>query len=83
MYFQKCVQNPKTKGMPLSSFLLKPMQRITKYPLIVEKVGVGRGSNIMALILFEKGPSAFVWNANSHICVHSHLAWITAKAICV
>jgi len=32
------VQNPKTKGMPLSSFLLKPMQRITRYPLLVEKV---------------------------------------------
>ena len=38
LFLQKCVQNPKTKGMPLSSFLLKPMQRITKYPLIVEKV---------------------------------------------
>lgn len=37
-FLQKCVQNPKTKGMPLSSFLLKPMQRITKYPLLVEKV---------------------------------------------
>lgn len=36
---QKCVQNPKTKGMPLSSFLLKPMQRITKYPLMIQKVG--------------------------------------------
>ncbi|WAR07129.1 ITSN1-like protein [Mya arenaria] len=35
---KKCVQNPKTKGMPLSSFLLKPMQRITKYPLLVEKI---------------------------------------------
>ncbi|XP_060608466.1 intersectin-1-like isoform X3 [Ruditapes philippinarum] len=35
---KKCVQNSKTKGMPLSSFLLKPMQRITKYPLLVEKI---------------------------------------------
>ncbi|XP_078322482.1 intersectin-1-like isoform X4 [Crassostrea virginica] len=33
-----CVQNPKTKGMPLSSFLLKPMQRITKYPLMIQKI---------------------------------------------
>ncbi|KAJ8314820.1 hypothetical protein KUTeg_006970 [Tegillarca granosa] len=33
-----CVQNSKTKGMPLSSFLLKPMQRITKYPLMIEKI---------------------------------------------
>ncbi len=36
--FQKCQQNPKTKGMPLSSYLLKPMQRITRYPLMIEKV---------------------------------------------
>ena len=37
--FQKCTQDePRTKGMPLSSFLLKPMQRITRYPLMIEKV---------------------------------------------
>lgn len=33
-----CQQDPRTKGMPLSSFLIKPMQRITKYPLIINKV---------------------------------------------
>lgn len=26
------------KGMPLTSYLLKPMQRITKYPLLIKKV---------------------------------------------
>ncbi|CAH8679932.1 unnamed protein product [Schistosoma rodhaini] len=31
-------KNTKTKGLPLSSYLLKPMQRITKYKLIVEKI---------------------------------------------
>lgn len=35
---QTCQQDPRTKGMPLSSFLIKPMQRITKYPLIIGKV---------------------------------------------
>lgn len=35
---QSCQQDPRTKGMPLSSFLIKPMQRITKYPLIISKV---------------------------------------------
>jgi len=35
---KKCVQNPSTKGMPITSFLLKPMQRITKYPLLIEKI---------------------------------------------
>lgn len=34
----KCQCNPATKGMPLSSFLIKPMQRITKYPLLVRKI---------------------------------------------
>ncbi|XP_076663199.1 dynamin associated protein 160 isoform X5 [Andrena cerasifolii] len=33
-----CQQDPRTKGMPLSSFLIKPMQRITKYPLIIGKI---------------------------------------------
>ena len=37
---QVCQQDPRTKGMPLSSFLIKPMQRITKYPLIIGKVSV-------------------------------------------
>ncbi|CAH8659219.1 unnamed protein product [Schistosoma bovis] len=31
-------KNTKTKGLPLSSYLLKPLQRITKYKLIVEKI---------------------------------------------
>ncbi|KAK0182732.1 hypothetical protein PV327_000835 [Microctonus hyperodae] len=35
---QVCQQDPRTKGMPLSSFLIKPMQRITKYPLIIGKI---------------------------------------------
>ncbi|KFM70234.1 Intersectin-1, partial [Stegodyphus mimosarum] len=35
---KQCTMDPRTKGMPLSSFLLKPMQRITKYPLLIQKV---------------------------------------------
>lgn len=35
---KKCQSDPRTKGMPLSSFLIKPMQRITKYPLLIKKV---------------------------------------------
>ncbi|XP_043468951.1 intersectin-1 isoform X3 [Leptopilina heterotoma] len=35
---QRCQQDSRTKGMPLSSFLIKPMQRITKYPLIIGKI---------------------------------------------
>ncbi|XP_071643999.1 intersectin-1 isoform X4 [Temnothorax longispinosus] len=35
---QVCQQDPRTKGMPLSSFLIKPMQRITRYPLIIKKI---------------------------------------------
>ena len=34
----KCTQNSRTKGIPLSSFLLKPMQRVTKYPLLIKRV---------------------------------------------
>lgn len=35
---RKCQNNVATRGMPLSSFLIKPMQRITKYPLLVSKI---------------------------------------------
>nr|XP_018916715.1 PREDICTED: intersectin-1 isoform X1 [Bemisia tabaci]XP_018916716.1 PREDICTED: intersectin-1 isoform X1 [Bemisia tabaci] len=35
---KKCQSDPRTKGMPLSSFLIKPMQRITKYPLLIKKI---------------------------------------------
>jgi len=35
---QSCSTDPRTGGLPLSSFLLKPMQRVTKYPLLVKRV---------------------------------------------
>ncbi|KAG8330245.1 Intersectin 1 (SH3 domain protein) [Homalodisca vitripennis] len=35
---RRCQTDPRTKGMPLSSFLIKPMQRITKYPLLIQKI---------------------------------------------
>lgn len=35
---QKLASDPRCKGMPLSSFLLKPMQRITRYPLLIRSV---------------------------------------------
>lgn len=35
---RRCCSDPRTKGMSLSSFLLKPMQRITKYPLLIKKI---------------------------------------------
>lgn len=35
---KRCQRDCRIKGLPLSSFLIKPMQRITKYPLLVQKV---------------------------------------------
>lgn len=35
---QRCMQDRRTGGLPLSSFLLKPMQRVTKYPLLIKRV---------------------------------------------
>lgn len=37
---KKCQSDPRTQGLPLSSFLIKPMQRITKYPLLISKVRI-------------------------------------------
>lgn len=37
-FVKKCQNNVDTRGMPLSSFLIKPMQRITKYPLLISKI---------------------------------------------
>ena len=35
---QQCMADPRTAGLPMSSFLLRPMQRVTKYPLLIERV---------------------------------------------
>lgn len=35
---KQCVQGGRTNNMTLSSYLLKPTQRITKYPILVEKI---------------------------------------------
>ncbi|XP_064618193.1 intersectin-1-like isoform X1 [Liolophura sinensis] len=35
---RQCIQDSRTKSMPLSSFLLKPMQRITRYRLLIQKI---------------------------------------------
>ncbi|XP_065583401.1 intersectin-1-like isoform X3 [Artemia franciscana] len=35
---KRCQQHPKSKGLPLSAFLLQPVQRITKYPLIIKQI---------------------------------------------
>ncbi|KAH9513278.1 Intersectin 1 (SH3 domain protein) [Bulinus truncatus] len=37
-FHKTCMQNPKVKGVHLSGYLLKPMQRITRYPLLIEKI---------------------------------------------
>ncbi|CAB1328032.1 unnamed protein product [Coregonus sp. 'balchen'] len=35
---ERLAMDPGCKGMPLSSFLLKPMQRVTRYPLIIKNI---------------------------------------------
>lgn len=35
---KKCSQDPRSNRLPLISYLLKPTQRITKYPLLVKKI---------------------------------------------
>uniref|UniRef100_A0A7N5ZU20 Intersectin 1 (SH3 domain protein) n=1 Tax=Anabas testudineus TaxID=64144 RepID=A0A7N5ZU20_ANATE len=37
-FLKRLAMDPRCKGMPLSSFLLKPMQRVTRYPLIIKNV---------------------------------------------
>ncbi|XP_046849050.1 intersectin-1-like [Xenia sp. Carnegie-2017] len=35
---KQCSQTPRARGLPLSSYLLKPLQRVTKYPLLIRKI---------------------------------------------
>lgn len=44
---QRLAMDPRCKGMPLSSFLLKPMQRVTRYPLIIKNVRTAKIKHIM------------------------------------
>ncbi|XP_060044397.1 intersectin-2 [Erinaceus europaeus] len=37
-FLRKLAADPRCQGMPLSSFLLKPMQRITRYPLLIRSI---------------------------------------------
>uniref|UniRef100_A0A1A8H457 Intersectin 2a n=2 Tax=Nothobranchius korthausae TaxID=1143690 RepID=A0A1A8H457_9TELE len=37
-FLKKIATNYRCRGMPLSSFLLKPMQRITRYPLLIKNI---------------------------------------------
>uniref|UniRef100_A0A672UZQ7 Intersectin-1 n=1 Tax=Strigops habroptila TaxID=2489341 RepID=A0A672UZQ7_STRHB len=37
-FVKRLAMDPRCKGMPLSSFLLKPMQRVTRYPLIIKNI---------------------------------------------
>ncbi|XP_053314559.1 intersectin-2 [Spea bombifrons] len=37
-FLKRLATDVRCKGMPLSSFLLKPMQRITRYPLIIKNI---------------------------------------------
>lgn len=35
---KECAMDPRANRLPLSSYLLKPMQRVTKYPLLIKKI---------------------------------------------
>ena len=35
---RQCQAHGKVQGMPLSFYLLKPVKRVTEYPLLVEKI---------------------------------------------
>ena len=35
---RQCQSHPRVGGMPLSFYLLKPVKRVTEYPLLVEKI---------------------------------------------
>ncbi|KAJ8282265.1 hypothetical protein COCON_G00047840 [Conger conger] len=37
-FLKRLAMDPRCKGMPLCSFLLKPMQRVTRYPLIIKNI---------------------------------------------
>lgn len=36
--YERCLQNPKTKNEHLDSFLIQPVQRITRYPPLIQRI---------------------------------------------
>ncbi len=40
-FLHYCERKMRVQAMPLSSYFLKPMQRITKYKLLIDKVSYG------------------------------------------
>lgn len=54
--------DPRCKGMPLSSFILKPMQRVTRYPLIIKNV-----SAPLSVCGAPDPPAPAVWGAQAPV----------------
>ena len=40
-FLDQCMLNPECRGLTLFSFLIKPIQRICKYPLLLKVSGTG------------------------------------------
>lgn len=81
--------DPRCKGMPLSSFLLKPMQRVTRYPLIIKNVRIAhkhmglraRGVRVTQQIhIFLSLLSQILENTPESHPDHSHLKAALEKA---
>ncbi|OWK10451.1 hypothetical protein Celaphus_00005352 [Cervus elaphus hippelaphus] len=49
-FLKKLASDPRCKGMPLSSFLLKPMQRITRYPLLIRSLALERAEELCSQV---------------------------------
>ncbi|EGC28970.1 hypothetical protein DICPUDRAFT_159515 [Dictyostelium purpureum] len=37
-FLDSCMNDPRCRGLPLNSFIIKPVQRICKYPLLIKEV---------------------------------------------
>ncbi|XP_022910047.2 intersectin-1 isoform X2 [Onthophagus taurus] len=79
---KQCQNEVDPKGMPLSSFLIKPMQRITRYPLLIIKILENTPDNHADSIYLRQALEAaedFLRQINENVRVkenHERLDWL-------
>lgn len=72
--------DPRCKGMPLSSFILKPMQRVTRYPLLIKNVSPAPPLQVQGCFLSLQGAGAMGELPTSHRALEADVWDLTGRS---